>query len=420
MVAGGVTVPPNTADPYLYVDPTTDRVFSIDLYVGCSYLVYSDDRGATWTSNPVACGEPVDDHQTLVAGRPPPNLALGGEYPNAIYYCFNQVARSGCTRSLDGGTTFQPGASDPYAGYEADKGFCGGLHGRAATDSRGRLFVPKGHCGFPWIAISDDGGDTWRRSQISKDVSASGVNVEVAVDEADNLYAVWWDEEFRLPWMAVSRDHGVTWSKPLLVAPPGVKQVNFPSIAAGAPGRVTISFPGTTEVQDTPFRPWNSYVLVATDALSATPLFQSATANRVADPIHRGPCEERCAGMADFWTRSSRRVVARCGPPRWTRAPSRVTASTTAGPTSRPAGWRRPARTSRYDNCAGRRCADRRATCTSARAWARLGRRCRAAGGALTVSRVRPVDVDTPTPAPSPALGRLGLCLPSLTTCSRG
>jgi len=177
---------------------------------------------------------------------------------------------------------------------------CGGLHGRAVTDSKGRLFVPKGHCGFPWIATSEDGGDTWRTTQVSTTVSSSGVNVEAAVDDADNVYLVWWDEQFRLPWMSVSRDHARTWSHPVLIAPPGVEAVNFPSIAAGAPGRVIVTFPGTSQVQDTNFRPWNSYVLVSTDALDPQPIFQSATANPVSDPIHRGECEERCAGMLDF------------------------------------------------------------------------------------------------------------------------
>lgn len=298
--AAGMTLPPVSQDPYLYVDPRTDRVFSIDLTVACSYLSYSDDRGATWATNPAACGEPVNDHQSLVAGVPPPGLSLRGEYPDVIYYCFNGTARSACTRSVDGGTTFEHGRSDPFPGYELDKGFCSGLHGRAVTDARGRLFVPKGHCGFPWVAVSEDGGDTWRRSQVSKDISSSGVNVQLAVDEGDNLYAVWWDEEFRLPWMAVSRDHGATWGPSLLIAPPDVKQVNFPSIAAGAPGRLAVTFPGTTVLGDSPFRPWNSYVLVSTNALDTRPLFQSATANSTKDPIHRGGCEERCGGMLDF------------------------------------------------------------------------------------------------------------------------
>src|SRR5687768_18569752 len=34
--------PPANADPFVYVDPATDRVFNIDLYGGCSWLNSSD------------------------------------------------------------------------------------------------------------------------------------------------------------------------------------------------------------------------------------------------------------------------------------------------------------------------------------------------------------------------------------------
>ena len=49
---------PATLDPYLWLDPVTDRVFANQLYVACSYLTFTDDGGASWTSNPAACGTP--------------------------------------------------------------------------------------------------------------------------------------------------------------------------------------------------------------------------------------------------------------------------------------------------------------------------------------------------------------------------
>src|SRR5687768_10808423 len=50
---------PTTLDPYLWLDPATDRVFANQLYVACSYLTFTDDGGATWLANPAACGTPV-------------------------------------------------------------------------------------------------------------------------------------------------------------------------------------------------------------------------------------------------------------------------------------------------------------------------------------------------------------------------
>jgi hypothetical protein len=112
---------------------------------------------------------------------------------------------------------------------------------------------------------------------------------------------VWNDDVFRLPWLSISRDHGKTWSKPMMVAPPGVHDVNFPMVAAGTPGRVAISFPGSSvdaPADDT--RPWHAWVAVTDNALTAAPTFRAAIADDGTDPLHRGACDGRCAGMFDF------------------------------------------------------------------------------------------------------------------------
>ena len=292
--------PPTNLDPFLIVDAESGRIFSIDLYVGCSYLLYSDDEGVTWGRNPIACGSFVNDHQKVFLGNPPPGLATTAGYPNVIYYCFNRVADSSCGRSLDGGLTFLPTRQPAFLG--ADGGVCGGLHGEPVVDSQGRIFVPKGHCGFPWVSISTDGGDSWTRVQVSEYLGAADQEVNVTVDAADNVYVTWQDEENRLPYVAVSRDHGATWGTPLMVAPPGVVEVNFPAVAAGDAGRIALTFPGTTVgARGDLRRPWNGYVVVSTNALDEEPLFTWATVNAPADPIHRGNCGPgRCGGMFDF------------------------------------------------------------------------------------------------------------------------
>lgn len=301
------TEPPLTLDPYLHLDPQTGRVFTIDLYVGCSYLLFSDDEGMTWRRNPLACGQPVNDHHTITTGPPRVDVTIG--YPNVVYYCFNRVVDSSCGKSLDGGQTFIP-AGTAFLGEDLEAGgFCGGLHGHLATDSAGRVFLPKGHCGFPWIAISEDGAMTFTRVRINDYIGMVDHEVSLAVDSAGNLYAVWQDGRDRLPYLAVSTDHGRTWSTPAMIAPPGVREVNFPTITAGDPGRIAVTFPGTTSPnRGDRTRPWNSYVLLTTNALSladddleTNPIFVWTTANDPKDPIHRGDCGPgRCGGMFDF------------------------------------------------------------------------------------------------------------------------
>ena len=304
----GLTFPPTTLDPYLYVDPETGRVFSDDLTVGCSVLQWSDDQGKTWSrGNPLACDAPVDDHQTIVAGNPPPGVTTLG-YPNVLYYCVNKIGDAQCARSLDGGTTFLPSGEPAFAGVQTEPQDgtssttgqeCGSLHGHIVTDPAGRLYLPKGHCGNPWLAISEDGGLTWTHTLVSR-MSVAGIQTSVASDTAGNLYYLWWGGKNFLPYLAVSRDHGQTFGPALLVSPPGVVSVNFPTIDASNPGHVAITFPGTTSEDRTPARPWNYYMAVSTDALAPLPTFHSATANPVSDPIHRGPCLGRCGNMFDF------------------------------------------------------------------------------------------------------------------------
>jgi hypothetical protein len=305
LVAGQPT-PPTTADPYLYVDPDTGRIFNDDLTAACSFLQWSDDEGKTWQAgNPLACESPVDDHQTIVTGRPVAGLTTTG-YPKIVYYCVNKVADVQCARSLDGGRTFLFTGSYPFLGVDtgnSEQGtglaVCGGLHGHIITDPDGRLFLPKGHCGQGWVAISADGGSTWTDVRVNAMPVASH-QTSIASDTAGNLYYVWFGADDLLPYLAVSRDHGLHWGPAYLIAPPGVAAVNFPSIDAQDPGHIAVSFPGSTAREASAARPWNYYVEVSTNALARPPVFHSSTVQAPADPVHRGPCLDRCSGMYDF------------------------------------------------------------------------------------------------------------------------
>ncbi|MDQ3627249.1 MAG: hypothetical protein M3419_00185 [Actinomycetota bacterium] len=300
---------PVTLDPYVYVEEDTGRVFDLDLYVGSAFLSFSDDGGRTYETNPAASGDFVNDHQTLFAGpltRQAKELGLrtlDPDFPEALYYCFNRVADSSCGRSLDGGRTFQRSGSVAYPGVEPMEGgaFCGGLHGHVGTDRSGRVLLPKGHCGRPYISISNDAGLTWERGRVSDRIDMPDNQSSVSADAAGNLYYVWYDSKHRLPWLTISRNHGRTWGDPIMIAPPGVREVQWPTVAAGADGRIAISFPGTTERnQGDLTRPWDYYVVASVNALTVNPTFVSNIANPATDPVHRGDCPGRCGNMLDF------------------------------------------------------------------------------------------------------------------------
>jgi hypothetical protein len=311
-----------STDPYIYVDPNVSqrdsRVFDIDLQgVNGAHLAFSDDKGQTWTQT-LLTSVGVNDHQTLVSGPRPKGVNIPLTDPNyqrVVYYCVNSIAYAACIRSFDGGRTFIQGNQTGYQAFNAEYlaqyaqdgdfkhngGVCGSLHGHAVTDNAGRLFIPRGYCQIPMLAISDDAATTFHTVKVS-DIPIAGQQASAAVDKRGNIYYTWYDSRDMLPYLSISRDHGEHWSTPLMIAPPGVHEVNFPSIDVGDPGRIAITFPGTTSTGGTKdnTRPWNSYVVMSTNALSKNPLFLSNTSNPKWDPVARGDCSDRCGRMYDF------------------------------------------------------------------------------------------------------------------------
>lgn len=304
-------------DPYTHVDPKTSRLFTIDLTVACSYLSYSDDEGETWTTDPLACGRPVNDHQTLFAGKPTVSRTSG--YPNVVYYCFNDTLNSACSKSLDGGLTFVPTGAPAFLISHEDETACSeGLHGHGHAARDGTLLLPRGYCGQPWLAISRNEGMTWKRIQVANNGIAHH-EASVGSDREGNIYYAWVAAD-RLPYLAISRDGGETWSRPLRLAAPGMTETNLPSLVTGSPGRVAIAYMGsadspfavgqpasecsstcTTESEDYAGVTWHAYVTVVKDALGTRPRRRVIQMNPADDPLKRGRCGPgRCGAVMDF------------------------------------------------------------------------------------------------------------------------
>lgn len=331
----GHNAPPTTGDPYVYVDPATDRVFTYDMFPGlaCGYLSWSDDQGESWTSNPAGCAHPPPwDHQTLAAGAPRALPTAG--YDNLVYHCVNRITDAICARSLDGGRTFQttppayPGveaadfvgsiAQDPgvLLGNEGPRGFCGGLHGHLVAAPDGTLYLPKDHCGRPWVAVSADDGLTWERVMVTDVPLTGGPDPAVAVDAAGNVYYTFVNQTGQL-YLSISRDAGATWGAPMRVSAPAVTAAHLPAIDAGDEGKVVIAYTATEnlplgyanedfgqgidEWEAINASTWNGYLAVFANALDAAPLIQTTMVNDPADPLVRGYCGPgRCPGMYDF------------------------------------------------------------------------------------------------------------------------
>ena len=287
----GVTTQATSQDPYLFVDraPETARIFDIDLNLGCNELAYSDDFGTSWTSNPLSCGEPVNDHQTVFSGKPISSPTIG--YPRIVYYCFNKLLYTTCTKSINGGITF-------LATTGANQIPCSGLNGHGVTDSRGWIYLPYTGCASaPQLAISKDEGANW--TTVTLPGKVNGGDPSVAVDGRNNLYYVW-NSQDRKPMLSTSVDGGRHWSKPLDVAAPGVLRTDLVTLAVGAPGKVAIAYYGTG--YDTDHKAfWNGYLTEGLDVLGTRPLFYSASVNEPQHPLKTGSCGPgRCDRVLDF------------------------------------------------------------------------------------------------------------------------
>ena len=323
-------------DPYVWVDDAegVDRIFTIDLTVACSYVSFSDDEGKTWTTNPLACGRPVNDHQTLFSGRPAISPTVN--FPHVVYYCWNDVASASCSKSLDGGLTFIPTGSPGFAGYDPNAeepgvntedpkdppAQCGGLHGHGHVGNDGTVYLPKGHCGQPWLSISKDEGATWTQVQVAKNGVAHHES-SVATDSKGNIYYVYSAKD-RLIYLVTSQDGGKTWSKPMMVGAPGTNETNLPSLDVGGVGKVAIAYMGTTNSPGQPFpkaeggttnpdcfvaqlpcppppeykkTTWNGYMTISANALDKNPTFYSTTVNDPKDPLKRGTCGPGRCGL---------------------------------------------------------------------------------------------------------------------------
>jgi hypothetical protein len=301
----------NTVDPDVVVDRQTGRV----LWVHTTYTedlrsplpdqsaaawlaptaianahgfqVYSTgDEGLSWTTADYQ-HENTADWEKIFLG-PPPLPATGAaqpaRYPNVVYVCANgpqEVIGPGrtCYKSLDGGATFTatgyefPSASAPSGcpALAANSGVVG---------ADGTVYIPQSCSGGTYLAISRDETATYAWLPVVGAPPASGLGavVQLAIDQANNLYLLWTaSDALRL---VSSRDGARSWSAPVTVSPPGLHSLTLPALAAGPRGSVGIVYYASTNPSANML---SGYISQTTDALAPRPLFETGAIN---DPVH--------------------------------------------------------------------------------------------------------------------------------------
>ncbi len=236
-------------DPILFTDHETHRTFVSHLLLNpfASATSFTDNDGVSWTPSQGAGPGSGIDHQTLGGGpfaQPAPPTTTG--YPNAVYYCAQDIAFANCALSLDGGITFGPAI--PM--YHLEQ--CAGLHGHVKVAPDGTVYVPNAECfgtvnpNENAVAVSEDNGLTWEVRTVPGTVGSGGSDPSVAIDSAGTLYLGFVDGD-RIPAVAVSTDRGRTWQRVYEVGSMvGIQNAVFPAMVAGDPGRAAMAFYGTT------------------------------------------------------------------------------------------------------------------------------------------------------------------------------
>ena len=242
---------------------TPGRTFLGELTAGDSNMSYTDDDGATHTQTTGGGVPQGPDHETVGGGPynpnsvpPPPPTTV---YPNAIYYCTQNVApEAECSRSDDGGLTFGPGV--PI--YQNVQGCIGSIHGHVKVARDGTVYVPNYSCALPTgtqgVAVSTDNGITWTENNVpgSNSPKPGLVDPSVAIGLNDvgkpsgqttnTIYFGYIDLDGS-PKIATSGDRGLHWSTPQNVgAVFNIANSTFPIVIAGDDNRAAFGFMGTT------------------------------------------------------------------------------------------------------------------------------------------------------------------------------
>ena len=247
-----------TTDPILLADQTTGRIWAIQLAGGDSLTDFSDDDGETWTSGisgGIASGV---DHPGMGVG-PYPTTGAGSliphpTYPNAVYYCSQDVATAFCTRSDDGGMTYGPIV--PI--YDSVTSKCVGLHGHPKVAADGTVYVPNKGCGLDTpvlgqglvnMVVSEDAGTSWTIRAVPDSTGSllSKGDPSVGVGKDGTAYLAYQNLNNNHLYVAVTHDKGATYSPSVDVgALAGVNYSVFPAATAGDANRAAVAFFGST------------------------------------------------------------------------------------------------------------------------------------------------------------------------------
>jgi hypothetical protein len=311
------------SDPIGFTDRQTGRVFAGELTLTsptCK-ISFTDTDGldqlgqpsyAGWSPSSGPLGSGID-HETIGGGPYHAPAPPHGPYPNAVYYCSQDLVTAFCLRSDNGGATYGP----PVPTYTTQ---CGGLHGHVKVAPDGTVYLPNNSCGGTGaVVVSQDNGLTWsvRPVQNATNQTRANANLQDPAVGIDNNGRVYFAMSTSTvagsatggsnAIVATSTDRGQTWQNIYDVgAVFGLKNVAFPAAVAADAGRAAVAFYGSTTSGDQSANSfngiWHLYVASTFDG----GLHWTTTDATPKDPLQRGCIwmhggADICRNLLDFF-----------------------------------------------------------------------------------------------------------------------
>jgi hypothetical protein len=283
---------PATADPFFTMDQhrfpdgtVNDRVWIGQLLAASSYIAYNSSSGtsSTWTRSVSGPGQVhgVDNESIAVGPYPnnqkPTTARPDATYPHAMYYCSHDAANAFCSRSDDGGATFNP--SRPIFGL-LDQ--CGN-HGHVKVGADGTVYVPMNNTcqGHQGVSISIDAGETWYYLQVPNTTNGRWDSSIGIANDGKTVYYGYAEQGDDRPMIikgtldkSDSSAPFIQWDVPAtdVGAPAGLQNIVFSSVVVGDPDRAAFAFHGTATAGNSgamssfpPDAEWNLWVATTFD-----------------------------------------------------------------------------------------------------------------------------------------------------------
>ncbi|MFL6260822.1 MAG: PKD domain-containing protein [Thermoanaerobaculia bacterium] len=257
---------PASADPFMTMDEhrlpdgnANSRIWIAQLLAASSYIAFNDSAGtsSTWSNSITGPGQVHGvDNQSIAAGPYPNNVKPstarpGADYPHALYYCSHDGVNAFCSRSDDGGLTFNP--SRPIFGLTDA---CGN-HGHVKVGADGTVYVPMNNScqGHEGVSVSVDAGETWHYIQVPDTVDGRWDSSLAIANDGKTIYYGYAERGDDRPMILKGTldksdpaNPAIDWQLPAtdVGAPAGLKNVAFSTVVAGDPDRAAFIFHGTT------------------------------------------------------------------------------------------------------------------------------------------------------------------------------